>query len=90
MEALLAPALIINTTKFINKSSLATRNTFRYQTNSKLIRAVVSYTMDDFWWAGVVFSGIFMVLGSIGNGLTIGVFIKFSHFQNPLGFLVLR
>lgn len=47
--------------------------------------------MDSFWWiAGAFFSAVYTAVGTVGNGLTIAIFIKFQQFRNAIGFCVLR
>lgn len=47
--------------------------------------------MDSLWWpAGSFICGACTVIGSIGNGLTIAIFIKYPQFQNTVGTLIFR
>jgi 7 transmembrane receptor (rhodopsin family) len=47
--------------------------------------------MGSMWWiAGAIFCGTCTVVGSIGNGLTIAIFIAYPKFQNMVGTFIFR
>lgn len=46
--------------------------------------------MDSAWWlAGAVICGACTVVGTLGNGLTIAIFAKYSQFRNIVGIFIL-
>lgn len=56
-----------------------------------LIKTEHILKMDSMWWvAGATICGVCTVVGTLGNGMTIAIFLKFPKFRNLIGTLILR